>query len=121
MSSLSHAVLTAAVHHPALAAVAVVIIFIFILAVRPRADVAPACESGASLGWLVTLVVLAAAVLIPRAAPAAAPKPAPARPVVVQHTITRVIHSGMPGWGIVLTALAGLGICCFLAWRREQA
>jgi len=43
--------------------------------------------------------------------PAAAPRPVPAPTVIVHSVTTRVVHAGMPGWGMVVIAVVASGCC----------
>lgn len=50
---------------------------------------------------------------------AAAPRPVPVHTVIVHDVTTRVVHSGMPGWGIVVIAVVALGVLCAITLARR--
>lgn len=54
-------------------------------------------------------------------AAAVAPRPVPVHTVIVHSVTTRVVHAGMPGWGMVVIAVVALGVACAVFTTRRSA
>lgn len=107
--------------HVALAIGAVILLALLLTGSRAKPQQVVVRERG---GLLFLAVLASAAFAVWRWRTGSPQPPAPAEPAtrtVYVHTVTtHVVHSGMPGWGMVVIAVVALGVVCSLAWRRSQ-
>jgi hypothetical protein len=75
---------------------------------------------GGNLGWMLVMFTGMVYVLLRTSPTPNTPAPSPARTVIVHTITTKVIHSGMPGWGMVVIAVVALGVLCAVTLGRSS-